>query len=86
MRKRSFRLFLMTTMFFVMTTALSFAEEVDIQAQNAEQFGIFTLIPPIVAISLAFITKNVIVSLVIGIMSGGFILNITNSNPCFIPS
>ena len=81
MRKRSFRLFLMTTMFFVMTTALSFAEEVDIQAQNAEQFGIFTLIPPIVAISLAFITKNVIVSLVIGIMSGGFILNITNSNP-----
>ncbi len=81
MRKRNFRLFLMTTMFFVMTTALSFAEEVDIQAQNAEQFGIFTLIPPIVAISLAFITKNVIVSLVIGIMSGGFILNITNSNP-----
>ena len=81
MRKRNFMLFLMTTMFFVMTTALSFAEEVDIQAQNAEQFGIFTLIPPIVAISLAFITKNVIVSLVIGIMSGGFILNITNSNP-----
>ena len=81
MRKRNFRLFLMTTMFFVMTTALSFAEEVDIQAQNAERFGIFTLIPPIVAISLAFITKNVIVSLVIGIMSGGFILNITNSNP-----
>ncbi len=80
MKKRNFRLFLMTTMFFIMTTALSFAEEVDIQAQNAERFGIFTLIPPIVAISLAFITKNVIVSLVIGIMSGGFILNITGSN------
>ena len=81
MKKRTFTLFLMTTMFFIMTTALSFAEEVDIQAQNAERFGIFTLIPPIVAISLAFITKNVIVSLVIGIMSGGFILNITGSNP-----
>ena len=39
------------------------------------------LIPPLVAISLAFITKNVIVSLVIGIMSGGFILNISGNNP-----
>ena len=70
MKRRNLRLFLMTTMFFIMTTALSFADEVDIQAQNAAKFGIWTLIPPLVAISLAFITKNVIVSLVLGIMSG----------------
>lgn len=81
MKKRSLQLFLMTTMLFIMTTALSFAEEVDIAAENASKFGIWTLIPPLVAISLAFITKNVIVSLVIGIMSGGFILNITGNNP-----
>ena len=81
MKRRNLRLFLMTTMFFIMTTALSFADEVDIQAQNAAKFGIWTLIPPLVAISLAFITKNVIVSLVLGIMSGGFILNITGNNP-----
>ena len=81
MRTRNCRLFFVTTMFFIMTTVLSFAEEVDIATQNAEQFGIFTLIPPLVAISLAFITKNVIISLVIGIMSGGFILNIISTNP-----
>ena len=81
MKKIRLRLVLMTTMLFIMTTALSFAEEVDIAAQNAAKFGIWTLIPPLVAISLAFITKNVIVSLVIGIMSGGFILNISGNNP-----
>ncbi|MEW9079421.1 Na+/H+ antiporter NhaC family protein [Terrisporobacter glycolicus] len=81
MRRRNLRLFLMTTMLFIMTTVLSFAEEVDVAAQNADKFGLWTLIPPLVAISLAFITKNVIVSLVIGIMSGGFILNITGNNP-----
>ena len=81
MKRRNLRLVLMTTMLFIMTTALSFAEEVDVAAENAAKFGIWTLIPPLVAISLAFITKNVIVSLVIGIMSGGFILNITGNNP-----
>ena len=81
MKKRNFRLILMTTMLFIMTTALSFADEVDVAGQNAAKFGIWTLIPPLVAISLAFITKNVIVSLVIGIMSGGFILNISGNNP-----
>ena len=81
MKRRNFRLILMTAMLFIMTTALSFAEETDVAAENAAKFGIWTLIPPLVAISLAFITKNVIVSLVIGIMSGGFILNITGNNP-----
>ena len=81
MKKRSLRLILMTTLIFIMTTVLSFAEEVDIAAENAAKFGIWTLIPPLVAISLAFITKNVIVSLVSGLMSGGFILNITGNNP-----
>ena len=76
MKKRNFRLIFMTILIFIMTTALTFAQEVDVAAQNAAKFGIWTLVPPIVAISLAFITKNVIVSLVLGIMSGGFILNI----------
>ena len=81
MKRRNLRLFIMTIMLFIMTTVLSFAEDVDVAAENAAKFGIWTLIPPLVAISLAFITKNVIVSLVIGIMSGGFILNITGNNP-----
>jgi len=37
---------------------------------NAELFGIWTLVPPVVAIALAFITKEVILSLFIGAFSG----------------
>ena len=48
--------------------------------KNGAYFGIFTLIPPIVAILLAFITKNVVISLFIGVLSGGFILNLTGFN------
>jgi len=39
--------------------------------------GVWTLLPPIVAIALAFITKNVVLSLFIGIYSGSFLLGIT---------
>ena len=35
--------------------------------------GIFSLLPPIIAISLALITKEVISSLMLGILSGGLI-------------
>jgi Na+/H+ antiporter NhaC len=41
---------------------------------NAERFGIWTLIPPVVAILLAFITRNVVLSLFIGVFSGAFML------------
>ncbi|MGE4291578.1 MAG: Na+/H+ antiporter NhaC family protein [Desulfovibrio sp.] len=41
---------------------------------NAELFGFWTLVPPLVAISLAFLTKNVILSLFIGVFSGTFML------------
>lgn len=37
------------------------------------EFGILTIVPPIVAIALALITKEVITSLLIGIISGGLI-------------
>lgn len=47
---------------------------------NAEAFGMLTLLPPVVAIVLAFITKNVIFSLFIGIFSGTFLANITGNN------
>ena len=47
MKKRNFRLILMTTMLFIMTTALSFADDVDVAGQNAAKFGIWALIPPL---------------------------------------
>jgi len=47
---------------------------------NAETYGVLTLIPPFVAIALAFMTKNVIFSLFMGVFSGTFLINITGSN------
>ncbi len=67
---------------FIMSTVMVFAEEdIDtIALANAEKFGILTLIPPLVAIILAFITKNVIISLLIGILSGSFIIKASGIN------
>ena len=67
-------------MIFMLSTIFVFASEFELTVSNAEEFGIFTLIPPIVAILLAFITKNVVISLFIGVLSGGFILNLTGFN------
>ena len=64
----------------VFSSNFAFAAETGNTITNAERFGIFTLIPPLVAIILAFITKNVVISLFIGILSGGFILNLTGFN------
>ena len=47
---------------------------------NAQKFGILTLIPPVVAITLAFITKDVIFSLFIGVFSGTFMMFIAQDN------
>ncbi|MCK5520349.1 MAG: Na+/H+ antiporter NhaC family protein [Candidatus Marinimicrobia bacterium] len=38
------------------------------------EFGVLTLLPPLVAITLAFLTKNVLISLFLGVFSGSFIL------------
>ncbi len=45
-------------------------------AENASFYGFWTLVPPILAITLAFITKNVILSLFIGVFSGTFMLEL----------
>ena len=80
MNKKNARLFLITTMLFIMSSVSAFAAETDIATVNAEKFGVFTILPPLVAIVLAFATKNVIVSLVLGVMSGGFLLNLNGMN------
>ncbi len=45
----------------------------------AAHFKAATLIPPVLAIVMAFITKNVILSLFIGVFSGTFLLSITEN-------
>ena len=80
MKKNFKKIFGLTMMIFMLSTTFVFASEFELTVSNAEEFGIFTLIPPIVAIVLAFITKNVVISLFIGVLSGGFILNLTGFN------
>ncbi len=70
--KKSIKLFLITTMISLLSTSVVFAEELDVSVRNADHYGILTLIPPILAILLAFITKNVVISLFIGALSGTF--------------
>ena len=39
------------------------------------EYGFLSLVPPLLTIILALVTKNVFVSLFIGIMTGSFVLN-----------
>ena len=80
MKNKTSKVALISIMIFMMSTVMAFAEEVDIDQVNADKYGALTLIPPLVAIILAFTTKNVVISLAIGIMSGGFILNFAGIN------
>ena len=80
MKNNKIKITLISMLIFLLSTVMAFAEEVDIAQVNADKYGVLTLIPPIVAITLAFVTKNVIVSLALGILSGGIILNFAGIN------
>lgn len=71
-------LLLVLILIFISTYVL--ADEVDSAALNAEKFGIWTLLPPFIAIVLAFISKNVIISLFVGVLTGAFILSLNDYN------
>jgi len=47
---------------------------------NSVIYGAFTLLPPLVTIILAFITRNVVFSLFMGIFTGTFMVNISGPN------
>lgn len=73
---RNFRILFMTILMLVLSISVVFASEVDAATTNASHYGILTLIPPLVAIILAFLTKNVVISLFIGILSGSFLIKL----------
>lgn len=84
MRRFNFRLVLTTFVLFMLTIVPTFAEDIDKVAQaNATKFGLITIIPPLLAIVLAFITKNVVVSLFLGVLSGSLILQLGNGENIF---
>lgn len=60
-----------------------FAQEAD-SAGAAGELGWFTLIPPAIAIILAFISKDVILSLFLGVFSGSVILQLYSGTNIFM--
>ena len=49
-------------------------------ADNSARFGILTLLPPLIAIALAFITKETILSLFVGVFVGEFMVSVSDLN------
>ena len=70
-----------TALFFslCLVSTLAFAQG-DVAAANAEKFGFWTIIPPLVSIVLAFFTKNIVISLFTGAFIGCLMLFITDHN------
>lgn len=80
MRRRSCIFLVALLLVLVSIPVFVLGAEPDVSEINADRYGIFTIMPPLVAIILAFITKNVIFSLFIGLFTGAFILNIDGWN------
>lgn len=78
--KRKIKMIIMTIFMVLLSTSVVFAAEVDTATANANRYGFLTLIPPIVAIVLAFLTKNVIISLFVGTLSGTFLVSLVDNS------
>lgn len=78
-QKRTLILTLTVVMLMLFATT-AFAVDPEVAKANAEKFGLWTLLPPLIAIVLAFITKNVVLSLFIGVFSGTFLLALSGHN------
>lgn len=71
MRKKYFQIGIIAIL-MILVSFTAFAAGVD---ETKEHYGWLSLIPPVLAILLAFITKQVLLSLFLGILSGVLILN-----------
>ena len=78
--KKRIIVFITSFMFILLMAVTVFAADSNAAQSNALKFGIWTLIPPLIAIILAFITKNVVISLSLGVLSGTFLLELNGCN------
>ncbi|MGL5244328.1 MAG: Na+/H+ antiporter NhaC family protein [Sarcina sp.] len=80
MEKKRTKIFIATLiMTILLCSTVVFATE-DATTINSSKFGIWTILPPLVSIVLAFITKNVVISLFIGTMTGCVMLQLNGFN------
>ena len=81
MKIKNRRILLMTVMFICLLSTVVLAADVsETSDMNSIRLGVLTLLPPVVAIVLAFITKNVVISLFLGVLVGCFLLNLNGFN------
>ncbi len=73
-------LFVLMILLFNNMSVLAADLDPKVIAENASRLGIWTILPPVIAIVLAFITKNVVISLAVGVFSGSFLLQISGNN------
>lgn len=78
-KKTSLQIFLSIFIFSMLCSTVVFASNGDVDTGSLS-FGAMTILPPLVSIVLAFITRNVIVSLFLGTFSGCVILNLNGFN------
>lgn len=80
MKKKRTLILTLTVVMLMLFATTAFAVDPEVAKANADKFGLWTLLPPLIAIILAFITKNVVLSLFIGVFSGTFLLELTGHN------
>lgn len=78
--KRKGLIMIMTLMVIFLFTGTALAVDPEVAQANADKFTFLTLLPPLIAIILAFITKNVVLSLFVGVFSGTFLLQLEGAN------
>lgn len=80
MNKKRINVFVSSlVMILLFSFTVAFAAEGDGEVANVS-FGMWSILPPLVAIALAFITKDVIVSLFLGTMTGCVMLQLGDMN------
>jgi len=77
---KPFKFLIVGILLSIIFVSIGFSADSSMAQVNADKWGIWTLIPPLVAIILAFITKNVLLSLFTGVFSGVYILLIEKHN------
>ena len=77
-KRRVLRTFILLLLITISMTTIVLGSD-GTEISNVDRYGVLTLLPPLIAIILAFITKNVIVSLFIGLISGAFLISLVDS-------
>lgn len=70
----------LAAVFILLASTVAYAADPETVDANVAKYGIWTLLPPVLAIVLAFLSRNVVFSLFLGVLSGTFMLELNGYN------